>query len=72
VVVLLVVIVGCVAQWESVRAVSKGREEKARREEKVKSDMHIVVDTYLVMQMHIAIFGVGLAFLFFFPDDGDC
>ena len=50
----------------------KAERRRRGREEKVKSDMHIVVDTYLVMQMHIAIFGVGLAFLFFFPDDGDC
>jgi len=38
----------------------------------VKSDMHIVVHTYLAMQMHIAIYGVGMAFLSFFPDDGAC
>ena len=31
----------------------------------MESDMHIVVHTYLAMQMHIAIFGVGLAFLSF-------
>ena len=33
----------------------------------MKSDMHIVVHTYLAMQMHIAVFGVGIS-----PDDGVC
>jgi len=66
-VVFLVVIVGCLAQWESVRAVSKGwREREKYKAREGRRNMRVVVHIYLAMQMHIAVFGVGLAFLSIF------